>query len=378
MSINKIALAVSSFSGGGAERVIVNLANKFSEMGYFVDLLVFSSKGPYRAHLNKNVTVVALTRRDRAKPINIFIALYRLWRYLNSTSSDVLLTTIRQVNVVVTLVRLLSPQCTLPLVLREADTLDRTLTATIKNRILLALMRFTYKRSSLVVANSNSTKNDLCKFLKLHESRVSVIYNPLDIDYIKHHAAEPLPIDVPTIVCCGRLDTKKNFKDAIKALPLIRASIPNARLLILGEGRERESLRELAAHLNLSKSVIFTGFVDNPYSYLAASHVFVQTSLWEGFGNVLAEAMACGTPVVSYDSKGAMREITSDGVYGTLVPTGDIDELANAAISAISAPPPNEVLLEGANRFNIDTIATNYINCLNAAFSQKRPPCVYT
>lgn len=157
---------------------------------------------------------------------------------------------------------------------------------------------------------------------------------------------------------------KKNFPDLIRSINLVKERYPEVSIDILGQGPEQEKLQKIIDELGLANSVNLVGFVDNPYEYYASANVFVQTSLWEGFGYVLAEAMACGTPVVAYDSKGAMREILDNGKYGLLTPVGDLQALANAIIQQIEQPTPACLLAEAVQRFNVDIIANQYLEAL--------------
>jgi glycosyltransferase involved in cell wall biosynthesis len=148
---------------------------------------------------------------------------------------------------------------------------------------------------------------------------------------------------------------------------MIHKDYPDAKLTIIGDGEERKKLEAEIRLLELDEFVFLPGFVDNPYDYYAQADVFVQTSLWEGFGYVLAEAMACGTPVVAYDAHGAMREILDGGEYGILVPPGNLGALKVAIVSQIEHPTRKEILLRGVDRFNKDKIVNEYLEVFVAS-----------
>ena len=364
MNTKKITLAVSSFSGGGAERVMVTLANKFFDWGYEVDVIVGLDKGPYKKMLNSKINKIVLTDPESGKVKKIIQAFLRLRKYLSSSDSTVLMTTIRDFNVFISIVYFFS-NSKIRLILREADTLDRVFeTYSFKDKVLLKLMRFFYPRANALIANCNITMLDLYQNINLRNESVKVIYNPLDIKLIKANTENSSLTKQKKIISCGRLNNKKNFPDLIRAIPLVMKKYPNLLLEILGEGQERENLQSLIEELNLVDNVKLIGFVDNPYAYYSQADVFVQTSLWEGFGYVLAEAMACGTPVVAYDSKGAMREILADGKYGMLTPVGDLQALADAIIQKIENPTPQEVLREAVERFDVDKTARQYLGAM--------------
>lgn len=359
----RIALACTSFSGGGAERVMVTLANKFIEWGYPVDFIVGVDKGPYKNMLSQQANKIPLADEAAGRIKKRLQASKRLYQYLRKNESVHVLSTLREFNVFLSAAIYFS-RLSVELYVREADTLDRLfVVGGFRNRVLLKLMRFFYPKSKGVIANCNITKNDLVEYVDLACSSVKVIYNPLDIGFI-NTSEKKLKTDCVKIVACGRLVEKKNFPDLIRSINLVKERYPEVSLNILGQGPEEENLQQLIDELGLTNSVNLVGFVDNPYEYYAAASVFVQTSLWEGFGYVLAEAMACGTPVVAYDSKGAMREILDNGKYGLLTPVGDLQALANAIIQQIEQPTPQYLLEEAVQRFDVDLIAKQYLEAL--------------
>lgn len=355
----KIALAVPSFSGGGAERVMVILANKFIEWGFPVDFIVVSDKGPYKELLSNKANKIVLAKKSKSRTINKFIVPKRLLQYFKKNDDIVFMSTIRDLNIFVKLIGFCS-KAKCKIILREAASLDKShFYGSIKNRLKLFLMKYTYKSADNVISNSNATKVDLISFLGLDEKKIISIYNPMILKNIERENKKTIKI-----VAAGRLVSNKNFIDLIKVFPLLKEKYPTIELDILGEGPEKENLQKLIDELGLESSVKLVGFVDNPYQYYAASNVFVQTSLWEGFGYVLAEAMSCGTPVVAYDSKGAMREILANGKYGALTPVGDLPALADAIIQQIEKPTSSALLAEAVQRFDVDIIAKQYLSAM--------------
>jgi glycosyltransferase involved in cell wall biosynthesis len=163
-------------------------------------------------------------------------------------------------------------------------------------------------------------------------------------------------------VSAGRLAEAKNYPLLIDALARLRARVP-ARLFILGAGELESELRALVRSRHLDDAVVFGGFQRNPWKYMARADVFVLTSHYEGFGNVLVEAMACGTPVIATSSPGT-REIITDGVDGLLVDRHDAGEVA-AAIERVLSDSPLRARLaaagqERAKQFALPAIVATY------------------
>jgi glycosyltransferase involved in cell wall biosynthesis len=164
----------------------------------------------------------------------------------------------------------------------------------------------------------------------------------------------------PVILGVGRLTAQKDFPTLIRAFALVRQQRP-ARLMILGEGPLRPELTALIESLGLGGEVDLVGFQDNPYAYLARSAVFAFSSAWEGFGNVIVEALAVGTPVVSTDCRSGPAEILGhNGEYGRLVPVGDAPALAAAILAVLAAPPDPGTGLRRSADFTIAAIVAQY------------------
>ncbi len=131
--------------------------------------------------------------------------------------------------------------------------------------------------------------------------------------------------------------------------------------MLLGGGRQLGKLRKLARRLGVAEDLAFLGFVPNPYPYIAGARLLVVSSLREGGPNVLIEAMALGTPVVSTDCPSGPREILDGGRYGALVPRRDPRALAAAMAATLDSPLPAETLREGAARFSVERSALAHL-----------------
>jgi glycosyltransferase involved in cell wall biosynthesis len=166
----------------------------------------------------------------------------------------------------------------------------------------------------------------------------------------------------PVIVAAGRLADAKNYPLLIEALARLQPRVA-ARLFILGQGDEERSIRALVAARGLDDAVVLCGFQKNPWKYIARADVFALTSRYEGFGNVLVEAMACGVPVVATRSPGT-TDIVRDGVDGLLVDRHEPEAVAAALARVLGDEALRQRLAAaariGAARFALPVIAREY------------------
>jgi glycosyltransferase involved in cell wall biosynthesis len=196
--------------------------------------------------------------------------------------------------------------------------------------IYRSMVRRLYRSADKVIAVSEALACQLTSVYDVPRSLIQVIYNLYDIDKIQDLSAEPPPpaaariFDDPTVINVGSLVYQKGQEFLIRGFALARQKAPDLRLAIVGQGELQGRLEKIAAELGVAGAVHFLGFDPNPYRYLSRSRVFALTSRFEGFPNVLAEAMICGLPVIATDCKTGPSEILGDSEYGILLP--DITE----------------------------------------------------
>lgn len=228
------------------------------------------------------------------------------------------------------------------------------------------LVRQLFRFADAVIAPSAGVLADVARIARLPADRLHVIPNPaFEPDVFALAAAEPAhpwlaPPTVPVILAAGKLKPQKDFPTLLRAFARLRATGLAARLLVLGEGSERQDLRALAGELGIAADVDFPGFVENPYAFYGRASLFVLSSAWEGFGNVLIEAMACGCPVVSTDCPSGPAEILEGGRWGRLVPVGDAEALCAAMLDTLRAPLAREALISRAQAFSRASAVRRY------------------
>jgi len=359
----RIALFLPSLHGGGAERVMVNLARGFAEQGFKVDLVLAKAEGPYLSEVPKEVRVVDL------KAKRVLYSLPGLVHYIRRERPKAMLSTLDHANIIALWARKIS-RVPFRLVIREANTagMSKKDATTLRGKLMPSIMRYFYPWADGIVAVSKGVSEDLIKIIGVPAGKVKVIYNPAVTPEMFIKAEETLdhpwftPGEPPVILGVGRLTAQKDFSTLICAFALVRKERP-ARLMILGEGEKREELEGLVRETGLDAEVDLPGFVDNPYNYMKRSKVFVLSSQWEGLPNVLIQALAIGTPVVSTDCPSGPAEILEGGKWGRLVPVGNADGLATAVMVSMNESKGPDVSAF-VKKFRLKTVVSDYLKVL--------------
>jgi len=360
--MTKIAVLLPNLRGGGAQRAMALLAQGLAKQDFDVDLVLASAEGPYLSQVPSKVDIVDLGAH------RALASLPNLVRYLRRERPEVLLSAMNHVNVVALWARKLS-RVSMRTVVSVHNTLSQQLqnASSLQDRLALLWIRPFYPWADAVVAVSKGIAEDLIRLTGLPQEKVQVIYNPVITPKLFERAEQPVDHpwfasgEPPVILGVGRLTKQKDFPTLIRAFSIIRRK-RLIRLVILGEGEDRPKLEALVRELGLEEEVDMPGFVENPYAYMKRAAVFVLSSAWEGFGNVLVEAMAVGIPVVSTDCPNGPAEILEGGKWGRLVPVGDVHELAEAVEEAMinGVRPP----AESWEPYTLETVVTQYAKVL--------------
>ncbi|MBK8174918.1 MAG: glycosyltransferase [Rhodospirillales bacterium] len=381
---------------GGAERVMLMLADALIARGHALDIVLTRREGYFADALPAGARVCELGMASHPAlwralvrlpgPVARTLAgalafdkapkavrsLPRLVDYLQGERPDAVLTTLPYNNLTALWAAALAGEPrrpSVPVVVREASVLSRAHVTKRFDRRLADLVGMTYPGAAGIVAISDGVGDDLARITSLSRARITTIYNPIDVARAEAAAAAPVAEPwlaagaPPMLLAVGRMTPQKDHATLLRAFARVIAARP-ARLVILGDGPERGTLDALARSLGIDGHVRLVGLVDNPFPYYRHAAVFVLSSAWEGFGNVLLEALACGCPVVSTDCPSGPAEILGHGRWGRLAPVGDAEALAACILRTLDAPPAAEALRQRARMFTIDAALDRYLDLL--------------
>lgn len=368
----QFSLLLPDLRAGGAERVNINLANEFVARGYSVDVVVMRATGDLMPLLDPKIRVINL---GAARMRGVFRP---LTRYLRETQPYSLLACMWPLTVLAIAARAVSNSNT-RLVVAEHTTWSAAARSSdrLHRLSLKTTMRLLFPRADGVVAVSQGAADDLADMARLPRDRIAAIYNPI-VGGSKAEVAEPTPESLDwangshhKILAVGTLTVIKDFATLLQAFAILRRRV-NAKLLILGEGDERGPLERQIADLGVAADVSLPGFVTSTADYYRQADLHVLSSRVEGLPTVIVEALEQGTPVVSTDCPSGPREILVNGRYGTLVPVGDPEALAQAMKVALECEHDTAALKSRAADFTVAKAADAYLDLLRPDWREAR------
>lgn len=299
---------------------------------------------------------------------HVYTALPALVRWLRELRPKVILSDKDRVNRTALLARklsgiasrlVLSSGTTISIDLRHRGRFERWLQRNSMGRL--------YPLADSVIVTSRGVAEDMAAYTGLGRERITVVPSPVVPDAL-FEDPQPRPDHPwfgerrkPVILAVGELGRRKGFDMLLQAFALLRERV-DARLVILGAGRQREELVSIASRLGISRDVDFAGFVSNPYAFMAHADVMAFTSRWEGLGFVLIEAMSMGTPVVATDCPSGPAEILDGGRYGPLVPIDHAEQMAEGLAATLRSPPDSDSLRTAVRRYSVSAATDAYLD----------------
>jgi len=357
-------MVLPDLRGGGAERVSVDLARAFVNAGCDVEFVLMRAVGDFLADAGEFCEIVDLSVsriRDVSKALS---------EYLRQRRPDALIAHMWPLTVASVVARYRSGlKCPLLLVEHNTLSLQYGSRGALHQLALRGSISLSYRFADHIAAVSSGAARDLARIGNLRESSVRVLHNPIPL--------KPAPSDAEIryaetfwshgsgkrLLAVGSLTDQKNYPLLFRALASLAE--PNHQLIILGEGPNDESLRNLAFSLGVADKVTFPGFQPNPAAFYATADVFVLSSSYEGLPTVLIEALSFGLKIVATDCPSGPSEILGNGKWGRLVPVGDSECLAAAIVESFDSPVDCEALKQRAAAFSPDVAAGRYLDLLS-------------
>ena len=370
----KLAIYLHDLGGGGVERMRLQLIPALQRLGADVTLVLHARRGELCDAVPADVPVVEL---GGARTVQDVLPLVR---FLRRARPDVLLSSLDHNNIAAMLARLAAGGTTQLVICQHNALSAEAAQGRWQYRAIPTLYRHLCFAADAIVAVSQGVADDLAA-VGVPAQRVHTIHNPvIDSGFARRAAASVADAwledeAVPVFVAVGRLVAQKDPHTLLRAFALHRARRP-ARLLMLGDGPLYNEIIALAEQLGIAADVRLIGFQSNPLPYIRRAAALVLSSRYEGLGNVLIEALGCGTPVISTDCPFGPSEILQHGRFGRLVPVADPAALADAMAEPHRRLWPAMILMARAGDFTAAAAAGRYMTLfrsLSEPVAQRRP-----
>ena len=364
--MKKISIMLTGLGGGGAERLHINLAKDWINRGFAVDFIIMN------LNYGRNNELISLVPSEiniiDFKVKRIYHIIFPFLRYLRKNKPSITVAAMWPLTSYSIIGWLLSGRIGK---LFLSDHIHLSIDSKNINKIskiyMILSIFLTYGFATGIVAVSNGVKDNLSKIGFINKKKITVINNPVGL---KNDNKDEYKISKSklwgnnlnyNILSVGNLKKQKDHKNLIEAFALLPEEM-KIKLIILGEGPLRKELLNLIDRLALNKKIKLQGFVIDPLPWFESADLFVLSSLWEGFGNVIVEALESGLPVVSTDCPSGPSEILQNGIYGTLVPVSDPVALSNEIKNNLLKTHDKKLLIMRAADFSVKRISDIYLS----------------
>jgi N-acetylgalactosamine-N,N'-diacetylbacillosaminyl-diphospho-undecaprenol 4-alpha-N-acetylgalactosaminyltransferase len=344
----KLSILIYSLAGGGAERVVSILLHELKTQ-YEITLFLMNPTIVYEIPNDTKIIYLENSMPHESGIKKLLKLPWLAWKYKKLNKSDISFSFMNRPNYVNALAKIFGMKAKIILSERIAPSQEYPSNG-LKDKISRFLIKTLYSKSDLIIPNAQEIKYDLSKNFHLSNT-IHVINNPIDIEKIAHLQEEDATLKSFSFITVGRFFEQKNHMLLLEAIKNV-----DAKLYIIGDGILREKLEHKIKIDNLENKVFLLGKQENPYKYLSKADCFVLSSDYEGFPNVLLEALACGLPIISTDCPSGPREILAPKTnpiihvttnielakFGVLTPVGDIECMREAMQFIINNPDQKE------------------------------------
>ncbi|QLD86836.1 glycosyltransferase [Natronomonas halophila] len=378
----EVLIAMNNFAALGVQRVFIKILNNWPESGPAVGLSLHNTEGRFESQFDAAVPVFELDKIQRPIPgIRAPFRVLAYYRLLKQVQPETVIAVNQFESLALCLVKrfyddfdlVVSENCHVTSNIERADAHEGWFGWYYRNRF-----RHEYNTYADVVHTvAEEAAEDLIHNHGIREDKVEIIYNPVDIEHIRAEAdaREPdhpwLGAENNTVINVSRLTSQKRVDILLKAWAELKDTEPADtnppyRLVVVGDGEERDALEELTQELGIEDSVDFVGFKQNPWPAVKQATLLASTSEWEGLPLTLIETQAVGTAIVASDCPSGPKEILLCGDAGFLFPKNDVAACAETLESALTAPEERRRRVEAAtaalDRFAVETVVEEFVD----------------
>ncbi len=356
----KILFFINSLGIGGAERALVNILKTLDSNKFSPQLVLLASDTSLQREIRSTIPIMELGIEGRFATLR---AIFPLTKIIRGQKPDVVVSFLWGANLIVLLTKLFT-KFKSKIILCEQTHLGKDIENYRFPLLRKVLIKKLYPRANSIITVSSGVKENLIEEFGIQKEKITVIFNSVNLKNIETLMKVPFqPPFKQYIIAVGRLAKEKNYTLLLKTFAEINKKY-DIELIILGEGKERRNLEILAHNLGLDGKVLMPGVVENPFPWLAYGKIFVLCSKYEGFGNVIIEAMACRVPVVATRCPTGPAEIITDNETGLLVKSNNVKKLKEAILRLLNNPPLAKEMAESAfkevKKWDIKRITKEY------------------
>jgi len=332
-----------SLSAGGAERVIINLANAFT-----------SNADVYLAVIKKAGKLTNLVNNDvrRLDLLNKFLWIFRIIWYVHTIKPCCLIATNFDINASLLAIKFLLPK-SCAIIIREPVSVYATRSESRIPALRFFIFKYLYPFTDILILLSNEMKEEFVQLCPRIAQKIKVVSNGVNLSRIEHANSSPSQVPVEDyIISVCRLEYQKGLDVLIDAFQQVVKAYPDYRLLLVGSGSQYKKLLKQINDLSLQDKIQIMGFVDNPLFLVKSAKLFILSSRYEGMSNSMLEALCLGVPVVAVRKHTGASEIIQDNVSGYLVNECNAQDLGNVMLQALQK-------VKSLNRIEISQWACN-------------------
>jgi glycosyltransferase involved in cell wall biosynthesis len=351
----KVLFVLPSLMAGGAQRVVLNILKHIDRDKFELYLLLIKKEDGYDYSMIPSDVKVIDLNLSQAR-----YAIFKIIKIIRELKPNIVFTSLSYVNLLLSVIRGVFPN-SIKFVARESNTVSEYNKRDKYPKINDFLYKRFYKNFDLIITQAESMRDDLKENFFIDESKMKIIYNPVDFETIIKRSREDEVKRLSgkvNLLAVGKLEEQKGYDMLLEIMSRVD---DNYHLRIVGKGSKEGELKEMIKRLNLENRVEMVGFSNNPYAYMRAADLFLLPSRYEGLPNVVLEANTLGVPVIAFNSAGGTKEIVKDSVNGFLVEPFELDTFAKKIKEAKDYPFDKErISKETIDRFSADVIVKEY------------------